>query len=463
MTIYDRQRRKDLDQLVEEYVHHNMVGRREFMRRAMTAGLSVSAASALLVACGGTPANNGTPAKVTSIDALTQWSGEELDSFTAINEAFTKKTGIAVKTESTRDMAATLSTRVKGNNPPDISGMPNTSTFQDFAHKGKLVALDSFVKMDEVKQNYAQGWIDLGSVDGKFYAVQPKANTKGTIWYNPKEFQAVNATIPATWDDLIALSDKIAASGKYPWSMGVESGPASGWPAVDWVSEIYINKYGPDKFQQWADHKIPWTDASIKDAISLFGKIVNGKHYINGAPQAILATGFQEASFAPFTSPPKAYMYYLGDFTAGFITAQFKTAQAGTDFNFFDFPTINPQFKGAVVAGTDLIAAFKDNDGTRQYMQYLLTAEAQTIWVKRGGATSVNKGVDLNLYPNDVARNAAKQMTEATSVKLSVGDLVPAAVQTAYWKGMVTYIGDPTQLDSVLSGIETIAQQAYGS
>src|SRR5262249_35652365 len=77
MASYDRQRRKDLDQLVEEYVNHNMVGRREFMRRAMTAGLSVSAASALLVACGGTPgpASGGTPAKVTSIDALTQWSG----------------------------------------------------------------------------------------------------------------------------------------------------------------------------------------------------------------------------------------------------------------------------------------------------------------------------------------------------------------------------------------------------
>src|SRR5947207_8961707 len=235
MAIYDRQRRKDLDQLVEEYVHHNMVGRREFLRRAGAAGLSVSAASALLAACGGTTPGS-TPAKVTSIDALTQWSGEELDSFTAINQAFTKKTGITVKTESTRDMAATLTTRVRGNNAPDISGMPNTSTFQKYARDGKLIPLDSFVKMDEIKQNYAQGWIDLGTVDGKFYATQPKANTKGTIWYNPKQFQSIGATVPTTWDDMIALSDKIANSGKYPWSMGVESGPASGWPAVDWVS-----------------------------------------------------------------------------------------------------------------------------------------------------------------------------------------------------------------------------------
>ena len=59
----------------------------------------------------------------------------------------------------------------------------------------------------------------------------PKANSKGTVWYNPKQFQANGYTTPTTWDDLVALSTKIAGSGKYPWSMGVASGAASGWPA----------------------------------------------------------------------------------------------------------------------------------------------------------------------------------------------------------------------------------------
>ncbi len=43
-------------------------------------------------------------------------------------------------------------------------------------------------------------------------------------------------------------------------------------------------------------------------------------------------------------------MYYLGDFTAGFITSQFKGIQAGKEYNFFPFPTINPQYKGLITS-----------------------------------------------------------------------------------------------------------------
>jgi alpha-glucoside transport system substrate-binding protein len=38
---------------------------------------------------------------------------------------------------------------------------------------------------------------------------------------------------------------------------------------------------------------------------------------------------------------------------------------------------------------------------------------------------------------------------------------MPPAVQQAFWKGMLTFIGDQTQLDSVLSDLESTAQQAY--
>ncbi len=85
----------------------------------------------------------------------------------------------------------------------------------------------------------------------------PKASNKGTIWYNPSAFQAIGATIPQTWDDLMTLSDKIVGIGKYPWAMGMESAASSGWPGADWIAQIYINKYGPQMYDEWVAHKIP--------------------------------------------------------------------------------------------------------------------------------------------------------------------------------------------------------------
>lgn len=467
MPTFHRRNRQALDALVEEYATRSTMSRRVFLQRATAAGLSMSAASALLVACTALPSAgpnaSSTPVTVTSIDIITEYGGEELDSFEAMTKAFTTKTGIKVNVESTRDLPAVLSARVKGNNPPDVTAVPNVSQMYQLAEQGKLVALDKFMDMNRYKQDYAQSWIDLASWKGTLYAVLPKSNNKATIWYNPAQFQAAGGTVPQTWGDMIAVSDKLASAGKYPWAIGVESSASSGWPAADWVSAIYMSKYGPDMYTRWVKHQIPWTDPSIKDAIQMFGQIVSGKHYVNGAPQSILATNFQDASYQPFTSPPRAYMYYLGDFAAGFITSQFPHIKASTDFNFFPFPTLNERYKGAITGGADLMVAMKDNNGSRQFMQFLATAEAQTIWVKRGGSTSVNKSVKLDDYPDPVSRASAQMLTGATAVQLSVGDLVPAALQAAYWKGLLTYIGSPGQLDSVLSGLESTAQQAYQS
>src|SRR5260370_34958202 len=121
MPIFDRGNRQDLDQLVEEYTTTSNINRRQFLQRATAAGLSISAASALLAACGGGPS---TPAAPTSVDVLAVWSGVELTNFNLINSAFTQKTGIKVNAKTPRAAATVLNTPLRGNNPPAFPGSP---------------------------------------------------------------------------------------------------------------------------------------------------------------------------------------------------------------------------------------------------------------------------------------------------------------------------------------------------
>jgi alpha-glucoside transport system substrate-binding protein len=455
----ERQQRDDLDQLVEDYTQRG-VSRRDFLRRAVAIGLTASAASTLLAACGG---GGGTTSTPKSVDLLTTWGGEELASFNAAVAPFTSSTGIKVNPESTRDVNATLTTRIQGNNPPDIAVLPNPGKMQQLAKQGHLIALNDLVDMNKIRGDYAKAWIDLGSYNGKLYAIFYKAANKGTIWYNPTTFQTAGYQIPKTFDDLLTLSTQIASGGKYPWSMGVSSGAASGWPGADWIDQIYLNQSGPDMYDKWVAHQIPWTDSSVKQAFQTFGQIVNGTHYINGAPQSILATGFQESAYPPFKSPPSAAMFYLGDFAAGFITGQFPSLKPGTGFNFFPFPTINSQFAGAVTGGADLVTALKNNGAVKQLVAYLATAAPQEVWIKRGGFTSVNKSVDLSTYPDPVAKASAQQLAGASIFRFGADDLMPSQVEDAFWKAVLTYIGDQSKLDSALASVESTAAQAYTS
>src|SRR5258708_20945835 len=94
MPTFDRRNRRDLDQLVEEYITTNNINRRQFLQRATAAGLSISGASALLAACGGSPTPSGGPTKVTPIYALGVWGGSEPDNFNPTHTASPHTTNI---------------------------------------------------------------------------------------------------------------------------------------------------------------------------------------------------------------------------------------------------------------------------------------------------------------------------------------------------------------------------------
>ena len=400
----------------------------------------------------------------TSVEVLGEWGGEELASFQSMVAPWQQSSGYNMSFTGTRDLIAILTTRVQAGNPPDVAILPAPGFMQELAKAGNLTPLDSFLDMTTINQDYAQGWVDLGTVNGHLYAIFMKASDKGTVWYDPKTFTANGWTVPETWDEMIALSDQIVADAKVPpapWSIAVESGASSGWPATDWMAEILLRKYGGDVYDSLVNHTIAWTDSTVKDMWQMFGTVALTPGYVPGGATAILATNFQNGTYLPFEDPPKAAMDYLGDFTAGFISTQFPDLVPEEDYSFFPFPTITEAYSGGVTGGADLVVAFTDTPVVRSFVQYLSTAQAQTIWVKRGGFTSVNNQVSLSDYPDVLTRDAAQQLTGATLFRFGAGDSMPAAVQTAWWAGVLAYLQNPSQLDNILANIESIAQTAY--
>ena len=76
-------------------------------------------------------------------------------------------------------------------------------------------------------------------------------------------------TVPTTWEDLIALSSKIAAdnNGAKPWCGGISSGTASGWPATDWLEEAVLGTYGGQVYDDWISHKVKFNSPQIQAAM----------------------------------------------------------------------------------------------------------------------------------------------------------------------------------------------------
>jgi alpha-glucoside transport system substrate-binding protein len=411
----------------------------------------------LATACGGPAEEAGT------VSVAHQWvSGGEPESFRAVVDPWQELTGNQVEDLGTRDLVAIVTARVEGGNPPDIAALAAPGTMQKFAQEGQLVALDSFLDMERIRNDYSQAWLDLCTVDGKLYCIVYKAANKSTVWYNPKTFGERDLDVPNTWEEMIAVSDQLRDSGLAPWSIGVESGGSSGWPGTDWIGQIVLAESGPEVYDQWLNHEIPWTDPRIKSAWEKFGQIALTDGYVPGGTSFILSTNFVPASYLPFESPPRAGMYFLGSFAQGIIEEQFPDLVIEEDYSFFPFPPIDPQYAGAVTGGADLLVMFNDTPASRSLMQYLSTGAAQQIWVGRGGFTSTNNQVSLNNYPDPLAAKVAEQLTSARIFRFDADDIWGGELQDAFWKGILDYLEDPSRLDSILQEIEAVAVEQPG-
>ncbi|MEZ4502889.1 MAG: extracellular solute-binding protein [Dehalococcoidia bacterium] len=395
----------------------------------------------------------GTPAAALgTADVLGVWGDEELANFEAMVTPWEDETGGTMEFTGTRDLTAILTSRVEGDNPPNIAIPAEVGLFRQFATEGRLVSLADLGMADMVQSTYPQGFVDLGTVDGTPYAFFMKADTKGTIWYNPKVF-ADNGweplTADSTWDDLMQLSTTIRDSGVMaPWSVGIESGGASGWPGSDWIQQILLNVHGPDTYDGIIDGSLTATDDAMKDSWQKFGEIVLTDGFtVQGGATGVNATGFEPATFPPFEAEPTAAMTYLGGFAAGFIETQFPDLVAGEDYDFMPFPG------GGVTGGANIVYAFDSEDTTKSLMEYLASGSAQQIWVDAGGFTSVSSDVSLDSYPNPVAKKLAEQLANAQVFRFDLDDAVGGDWQSAYFTGITEYLANPDQLDSILEGI----------
>lgn len=461
-----------------------MVSLRRFSLLAATSalGLALSACSASNTpaptggAAPSSPAASATSAPATStpaapaasaekiggtVSVLATWGGDEQAAFMEMVKPFEEQTGVKVEYEGTRDLNAVLTTRVQGGNPPDVAGLPGPGQMAEFAKAGKLVDLSGVLDATAMKAQYADDWLTLGQADGKQVGIFVKASLKGLVWYNPKEFQKAGYTVPKTWDELMTLSQKIADTGTTPWCIGLESGAASGWPATDWLEDIVLRQAGPEVYDQWHQGQIKWSSPAIKQAWETWGTIVADPKMVYGGAPTMLTTNFGESGNPLFSSPPGCFLHHQASFITTFFTDGNPNLKVGEDFTFFAFPDIDPKYAGAVEGGGDLFGMFKDTPQSRALIKYLASPEAQAIWVKRGGALSANKLVQAASYPDAIARGSAQILTSARIVRFDASDLMPEAMNAAFFKAALDYVSNPQDLDRILAGLDQVQAEAY--
>jgi len=440
------------------------------MSRTRIAVIVLVAALALAVA-GIAGATRGSHAKSAGVNAGVSgtinfdgiWtSSSGAKQFAQVIAAFNKKyPKVKVNYHPIGDNLPTvLSTAVAGGHPPDMADIAQPGFVKQLADQGKLKPI-TYAK-GTIGQNFASAWQQLGTFDGKLYALVFKAANKSLVWYNVPAFKAAGVKAPQTWAQLTSAAKTLKSSGTPAYSIG----GADGWTLTDLFENIYLRTFGPAKYAALSAHKVKWTDASVKTALKTMAQVVGDTGNLAGGAAGAIQNGFNDSVTNAFSTPAKGAMVFEGDFVAGVILSSTK-AKPGTGFNVAPFPVVKAGSSGSngVEIGGDLFVTFRDTPAIRAFVNFLATAPAAEVWAKQGGFSTGNHNVNPKVFPDAITRATATPVLKAKSVVFDMSDQQPSAFGATAGQGewglFQDFLKNPSDVNGIASKLEAAATKAY--
>jgi ABC-type glycerol-3-phosphate transport system substrate-binding protein len=427
----------------------------------------LAAILAVAAGCGGSGKKSGGGSSTgnTSVSGSVKfwgiWSATEQTAIQKVIAGFNKQyPNVKVTYTSKGDNIPTiLATAITGGSPPDVADVAQPGLVKQLVQQGHLKPL-TYAK-STIDANFTPAWANLGTINGKIYALLFKASNKSTLWYSVPAFKQAGVSAPKTWSQLLSNARTIKASGTPAYSLC----GASGWTLTDIFENIYLRMWGSAKYDALSAHKIKWTDPSVTKALQYMAKIIGDTSNIVGGTSGALQTDYPTCVDKAFSDPPKAAMVLQGDFV-GLEILQATKAKPNTGFNVVPFPAITPGADAkAVETGGDLIVTFKDNPAVEAFVKYLATPQAAEIWAKLGGFGTGNKNVSPSVYPDAITRTTEAPLLGAKSVVFDMSDQQPASFGATTGQGewgiFQKFLQSPSSISSIQQQLESSAAKAY--
>ena len=393
--------------------------------------------------------------------------GTDQDGFRAAFEPFMEETGIVVTYQGSDNFEQEIQIQMESGDTPDFALWPQPGAVVDAANRGMLTPLaDLDIDLEQYQNDFSAYLVGLGTVDGVIYGGANAANLKSIVWYQPAEFEARGYSVPATWDEMIALADQIVADGMNPFCFGMYSNGASGWLATDWMEDIMLRTgEGTATYDKWVSHDIPFNDPVVKNAATFLSQIMHTEGYVVGGTDAIVSTYFGNAQDPMFEKDangnPGCFMHRQASFITSFWP-EAAQAGAGSETTVFPFPAMDDGLPKAALGAGDMFGVFNDREATIEVVNYMLSNDFFEAAAQRPDNSRIYGHVDFDtsLYSKDITRVLADTITGAlaeNAFRFDASDLMPPEVGAgSFWKEMMNLaVEGPGYIDTALDNIET--------
>ena len=442
-----------------------------------------------------------------TVKIATALTGTEGERFEQSVKRFEECTGIDIVHEGSDHLEENLRGRADGTTDwdADLAVVPQPGLVADLAGEGALSPLSDVVGAN-VELGWDHTWSEAGTVDGTFYGAPLMASVKSFVWYSPETFARAGYEIPATWDDLVALTDRIAADhpkdGVTPWCLGMADGGTTGWTMTDWLEESLLATGGLGAYDAWANHTAALDSPPAVDALGTVDSLLMKGGHVHGGRDGALSTTMEQAgqqlvngdclmmlassnfeTMLPAgttitdtkgrTGEGPSSVPTVGGGSAAKGGAEANSATGATagagasssrppaSVSAFLVPgTDDEDGDPPVLVGGDYLVSLYQADGVSEaagaVMDYLTSAEWAQQRAELGGVATANRGVDVSEVSSDVTVRATRILQSRQSViRLDASDSMPSQVGTkALWAALTSWTAGELDSKKALSQAE---------
>src|SRR5690606_17561 len=269
-------------------------------------------------------ADGGTTDGDKQVEIFGSFSGAEQEGLEKELKAFQERTGITVSYTGSSDFATIIKTRVQGGDMPDIALFPQPGGLLEMAQLKQVAPIDTFLDYDAIDRTLVPGFLESARLNGRVYGAPVRMAVKSVVWM-PKAYEEAGYSAEVeSIQELEQISDRNRDSGTAPWCIGFNADQSTGWVGTDWIEEYMLRMWGPDVYDDWTSHRIPFNDEKVQQAFDAFGKIIQTEGNVFGGSDGVINTPFGDAMNPAFQDPPKCLLHRQANFAYSFYPKEIQ-------------------------------------------------------------------------------------------------------------------------------------------
>ncbi len=304
---------------------------------------------------------------------------EVVDLFDELIEKFEKENpGIDIEQNCVPSPGVVLKSRLVKNEIPDILAIGGDSAYGEIARAGVLVDFSGDPILEKVHEAYVEMIDKIAKTETKNGI--PYAANANTVLYNVKKFKELGIDAPKTWDEFIAVCEKIKASGEVPLYLTFKDT----WTIMVPFNSIVANLQGDDFIEKRLKNETSFAERYDEIAEKLLVLLDYGHDDIFGRGYDDGNTSFANG---------KSFMLIQGIWAISSV----KRANPDIEIGVFTLPVRDKYEDNRLVSGVDTVLAISNStkypEAAKEFVQFLIKEENSQHYIDQERLYSCVKGV----------------------------------------------------------------------